>query len=124
MKYRVVVCGGRDFADYEFAEFCLNWILFKKIEEGYEIVVVSGCARGADRIGEWWAMRYGFEVDKRPADWDVYGKRAGYMRNIEMVDSCDGVVAFWDGESKGTKHTIEYAKQKGVPCIVVPYDKY
>lgn len=124
MKYRVVVCGGRDFTDYAFAEFCLNWILLKKIEEGYDIVVVSGCARGADRIGEWWAMCHGFEVDKHPADWDVYGKRAGYMRNVEMVDSCDGVVAFWDGESKGTKHTIEYAKQKGVPCIVVPYDKY
>lgn len=124
MIYRVVICGGRDFNDYAFAEFCLNWILLKKIEEGYDIVVVSGGARGADKIGECWARSKGFEIDVHPADWDRYGKQAGYLRNVEMVDSCDGVVAFWDGESKGTKHTIDYANKKGVPCIVVNYDKY
>jgi hypothetical protein len=119
--YRVVVCGSRDFDDYNFAESCLNWILAKKRNEGYEIVVVSGCAKGADKIGERYAYKQGFKVDTHPADWEKYGKRAGYIRNIEMIDSCDGVVAFWNGESKGTKHSIDYANEKNVPCVVVKY---
>ena len=50
---------------------------------------------------------------------DKYGKRAGFIRNCEMVDCCDGVVVFWDGKSKGTKHTIDYASKRGKPCIIV-----
>jgi hypothetical protein len=122
-KYVVVVCGSRGFDDYDYAKRCLNWILEKRISDGYDIVVVSGRARGADLIGERWANEYGYEIDSHPANWDLYGKSAGYIRNCEMVDVCDGVVAFWDGISKGTKHTIDYAGQKGKPCVVVNYNK-
>ena len=118
-EYRVVICGSRDFNDYEYAKTCLNWILQKKIDEGRNIVVISGCARGADLIGERWADEYGWRIDKHPADWEKYGKSAGYIRNCEMVDCCDGVVAFWDRKSKGTKHTIDYANKNGIKCVIV-----
>lgn len=119
MEYYVVVAGSRDFCDYDYAKKCLDWILKKRIDDGYKIVVISGHARGADMIGERWAEENGWAVSSHPAEWDKYGKRAGFIRNCEMVDCCDGVVAFWDGKSKGTKHTIDYAGKQDKPCIVV-----
>ena len=50
-----------------------------------------------------------------PADWDKYGKSAGFIRNKEMVDIADAAIIFWDGDSKGTKDTIERVQNKGIP---------
>lgn len=79
--------------------------------------VVSGCARGADQLGEQWAASKGISVDRFPAGWDRYGKSAGYRRNIEMADHAQALIAIWNG-SPGTKHMIDIARQKGLRVYV------
>lgn len=90
---------------------------------GVEITeVVSGTARGVDSHGEWWANRWGIPIKQFPANWDEYGKRAGYLRNQEMADYADQLICIWDYQSKGTKHMIDIAKKKGIPIFLMETD--
>ena len=57
-----------------------------------------------------------------PADWDKYGKRAGYLRNVQMAEYADALLAFWDGESRGTKNMIDEALSRGLKVGVKRYD--
>jgi glycerophosphoryl diester phosphodiesterase len=82
---------------------------------------VSGKARGADSLGETWGNEKNVPIKSFPANWDLYGKRAGYLRNTEMADYADGLIAFWDGESKGTKHMIDTANNKGLEVHIIKY---
>ena len=82
------------------------------------IIIVSGGARGADLLGERYAQENGFAIERYPADWDRYGKSAGPRRNREMAKAGDYVICFWDGESRGTKSMIEYAKVFGKPVTI------
>ena len=84
-------------------------------------VVISGTANGADKLGEEWASIGNIPIERYPADWATYGKRAGYVRNAEMAEVADCLVACWDGESKGTGHMIEIAKKKGMPVHILFY---
>lgn len=77
-------------------------------------VVVSGGARGVDQVAVEAAKARGLAVDIFPADWDRYGRSAGFKRNKELVDSVDGLVAFWDGQSRGTWHSVRLAQQRGI----------
>ena len=97
--YKVIIAGGRDFVDYNLLREKVNNILIDK-RLTHKIVIVSGCARGADTLGIRYASENIFDVDKYPADWDKYGKKAGYMRNVEMAENADALIAFWDGKSK------------------------
>jgi len=80
--------------------------------------VLSGLARGVDQLGERYAEDHGLEVMFYPADWATHGKSAGPIRNIEMAESAEALIAIWDGTSKGTAHMIETAKQKGLRVYV------
>lgn len=80
--------------------------------------IVSGTANGVDKLGENWAMYRRIPVKKFPANWNMYGKSAGYRRNLEMAGYADALVAVWDGESKGTKHMIDIARDKGIITYV------
>jgi hypothetical protein len=115
---KLVVAGGRDFENA--ALLCLelyNTYTFK----GIEVEVVCGLARGADSMGKEWAIANGAKVHEFPADWDKFGKSAGYKRNKQMGEFADEVLVFWDGVSKGTKHMIDLAKLLGKPLKVVMY---
>ena len=82
--------------------------------------VVSGTARGPDRWGEAWAEPLDFvELKRMPADWDTHGKRAGPIRNEEMAQRGDALLAFYDGESAGTRNMIETARSEGLIVVVV-----
>jgi YspA, cpYpsA-related SLOG family len=81
-------------------------------------LVISGTARGADRLGERWARENNVPLRQMPADWDRYGKRAGYLRNSAMLEHADALIALWDGQSRGTRHMIETAKDKGLVVFV------
>jgi len=83
--------------------------------------VVSGTARGADKWGERYARRFNYIITKFPADWNKYGKSAGYIRNKQMAEYADHLIAFWDGESKGTKHMINLATKQGIIVDVIEY---
>lgn len=83
------------------------------------LIILSGTASGADRLGEWWAGLNRLPVERYPADWQQYGKRAGYLRNELMAQKCDSVIVFWDGKSRGTEHMMALAKRYGRPLTVV-----
>ena len=84
-------------------------------------IVVSGGARGVDKWAEEAARVRGLEVDIYPADWNRLGKKAGMIRNRDIVKNADEVVAFWDGKSRGTKNTMELAEQAGK--LITPNQK-
>lgn len=118
--FKVIIAGGRDFVDYNLLREKVNNILIDK-RLTHKIVIVSGCARGADTLGMRYASENIFDVDEYPADWDKYGKKAGYMRNVEMAENADALIAFWDGKSKGTKHMIDIATERKLPIRVIRY---
>lgn len=90
------------------------------VDSGFAISeIVSGGAQGADKCGEAFAYRKELPVKLFPADWQTYGKSAGMRRNRQMGDYADGLIAFWDGFSKGTAMMIEYMKGLGKPVYLV-----
>lgn len=117
--FKLIVAGGRDFDNYDLLRQKLDRLLENKQDEG--VCIISGRARGADSLGEKYALERGYCVEYYPADWDNLGKRAGIIRNMQMADNADGLVAFWDGVSKGTSHMIDYAKKVGLVVRVVRY---
>lgn len=114
---KAVICGSRTITDPSL----LDEIMETVKEEGYEIAeVVCGGARGADTIGENWARENGIPISYFLPDWKRYGNAAGHMRNHDMVNYADIIIAMWDGQSHGTKGTIDYAmKVKKKPVIVI-----
>lgn len=120
-SFKLVIAGGRYFKDYDLVVRTADHLLANKITEGMEIHIVCGEAKGADALGKQYAEERGFILDSFPADWDKQGKSAGYRRNEKMAKHCDAVLAFWDGESKGTKHMIDLARSNLKPHRVVKY---
>ena len=114
--FKVIVAGSRDFRDYELLKRVLDHLLSHKAVE--EVEIVSGTARGADEMGERFAKEKGYALKQFPADWDTFGKSAGYRRNSQMADYADACVVFWDGKSRGTKHMIDLAEKTGLPLRV------
>jgi YspA, cpYpsA-related SLOG family len=116
---KVIVAGGRDFYDYELLQRKLIHHFHGLKPEDVEIV--SGGARGADKLGERFAEEHGCKLTIFNADWDRWGKSAGYRRNTDMANYADACVCFWDEKSKGTKHMIDIAIEKGIPVKIVRY---
>lgn len=80
---------------------------------------MHGGAPGADQLAARAARKLGLEVEEYRADWGKYGRRAGMLRNLEMLNrNPDFVLAFWDGQSKGTAHTIREARRRGMHVAV------
>lgn len=114
-EFRVVVAGSRDFKDYD----RLAAELDKFLKGKKNVTIVSGTARGADRMGEQYAAEHGYKIDQFPAEWGKYHQGAGPIRNLQMVKTADAVVAFWDNESSGTKNIIDCARQENIPYKVI-----
>jgi hypothetical protein len=115
---KTIVAGSRDVTDMRY--------LHKAIKDCGWVpsCVVSGTARGADRLGETWAVQNGVPCLRFPADWNKHGKSAGYKRNELMADNADALIALWDGVSPGTKHMIDIARRKNLRVYVqlIPED--
>ena len=107
---RIVIAGCRDYNNYEEAKQFIDYCLSKIKKENY-IIILSGCAKGADALGERYAAENDFKIENYPADWNKLGISAGPKRNEQMAKNCDCVICFWDGKSKGTRSMINYAKQ-------------
>lgn len=103
---RTIIAGSRGITDFKLVENIINNCI-------WEITtVISGGARGIDKLGELWAEKNNIPCEVFPADWDTFGKKAGYLRNIEMANTADALIVIWDGLSKGTKHMLTIAKKK------------
>jgi len=118
--FKLIVAGGRDFEDYTTMQLVLLGLGDHALAE-VSVSIVSGMARGADRLGVLFAEEYHVPLIKFPADWDTYGKRAGFIRNDAMSKAADGLVAFWDQKSRGTAHMIQTMKKLGKFVHVVHY---
>jgi len=104
---KVIIAGGRNFDDFNrLCQVCDEFL-----QDQNNIEIVSGAYKGADLLGERYAGERNYPIKQFPADWRRYGKSAGLKRNNEMAAYADTLIAFWDGESKGTKHMIDLAKQ-------------
>lgn len=91
---------------------------------GFEITeVVCGEARGVDAMGRWWAESHRIPVAKFPADWDKHGRQAGYLRNVQMGNYAEALIAIWDGRSRGTRHMIDIATKNGLKVYVHRVDR-
>ena len=120
--YKVVIAGGRDFLDYNLLREKVDKILIDK-RVTHKVVIISGCARGADTLALRYASENVLDVEEYPANWDKYGKKAGYLRNAEMAKVSDALIAFWDGKSKGTKHMIDLATENvfDITYLIISY---
>lgn len=79
---------------------------------------MSGRAKGVDTLGEQYAKENNLLIAKFPADWDTYGKKAGYLRNVQMAEYAEACICIWDGVSPGTKHMIDIAKKKNLRLFI------
>lgn len=110
---KVIIAGSRTFDNYDLLCQKCNMILSLTPE------IVSGTANGADKLGERYAKEKGYTIKQFPADWNKYGKSAGYKRNEEMAKYADGLIAFWCGDSKGTKHMIDLSRSYNLKIKIV-----
>lgn len=109
---RILVCGSRTWEDAEAIKRRLALVPYVLPDVP---TVVHGGAWGADTMAAKAARALGMFVEEHPADWDTHGKRAGFLRNVEMLESgVDVVIAFQRGKSAGTQHTINEARKRGL----------
>ena len=108
----VIVAGSRSILD------CLSPAGQRRIvaeaidESGFPVAeVVSGTARGVDQLGEDWADEHGIPVERFPADWDTHGRSAGPIRNEEMAEYADALVAIHVNDSRGTADMIDTGRE-------------
>jgi len=115
---KVIVAGSRNFDDYETLKSVCDYIIGNP---EIKVELISGNANGADKLGEKYAMEKKYELKIFKADWDKHGKKAGHIRNKEMGEYGNLLIAFWDGKSKGTKNMIDIAKKKGMSSMVYKF---
>jgi hypothetical protein len=115
--YTVLVCGSRDWMDADAIYDRLDAL--DATREGTLPTIIHGAARGADSIAAAAAESLGYPAQSYPADWKTHGKRAGILRNLEMLDQRpELVLAFQRDGSRGTQHTIDEARRRGIPVEV------
>lgn len=114
---RIIIAGMRTFTDYNRVKRAMF-----RFAPLHDVEIISGTAEGADKLGERFAAEYGLPLKRFPANWDKFGKAAGPIRNAQMAQYAaeeEGIlVAFWDGQSKGTKSMINEAGKRGLHVII------
>ena len=116
---KIIVAGGRNFTNYTMLKERLDY-LFQNINKN-ALIIISGMAPGADTLAVKYAEEEIIPLVRMPADWNTYGKNAGFKRNVAMAQIADGLVAFWDGKSRGTGHMIKIANDRGLNVRIINY---
>jgi hypothetical protein len=126
---RIIIAGSRWFDDWRLLQEVMNDYIASLAKPNHTLApieIISGGARGADRLGERYAKLKGYILTRFPADWDRYGKSAGFKRNVQMAEyaSPDGhCITFWDGESPGTNHMRLTAIRHGIKLHTYTYTR-
>lgn len=102
---KVAIIGSRTFKNYEFMKESLKAFAIGEI--------ISGGAKGADSLARRYAEEKNITITEFIPEWDKYGKSAGFKRNKLIIEQSDAIIAFWDGQSAGTAHSIRLAKEAG-----------
>lgn len=113
---RTIVAGSRTITSLKDVDDAIHFSNFNPS------VIISGGAKGVDSLGEQWAALHSVPLEVYPAEWDKYGRGAGFKRNALMATKADALVAIWDGQSRGTNHMINIAKTMGLKLFV--YEVY
>ncbi len=108
---KLAVIGSRTFNDYDLVKSTLD--------NHKPSVIISGGAKGADSLAKRYAIQNNIELIEIIPDWDKYGRAAGPIRNKEIVNQAEKVIAFWDGKSKGTKSAIDYANKCNKEVVII-----
>lgn len=112
---KLAVIGSRTFDNYQL--LCSS---IDKLRRKYNIdTIVSGGAKGADSMGIMYAENNGLCWKEHLPNWELYGKSAGFRRNHDIINDADLVIAFWDGKSRGTKHSIDLASDQNKEVLVI-----
>lgn len=115
--FKIIIAGSRDFSSFKTLEKFCNAV----IPSNVEVTIISGGARGADKLGERYARKYGYKLEIYPAEWGTYGRAAGPIRNEQMAAVATHLIAFWDGSSPGTSNMINLAHSKGLETRICYY---
>lgn len=107
---RVVVAGSRNYNDYE-AFRCLLRGYLTRFDPADVVVITGRASRGPDNMVVHYCQEHGLPYVSYFADWNTYGKTAGYKRNLQMCEACNYVLVFWDLQSKGSRHMLDIAKR-------------
>lgn len=111
---KVAIVGSRTINDYELIKkYIIENYILEEISE-----IISGGAKGVDSLANRFANEFSIPITNIIPNWNL-GRSAGYKRNLEIIDLCDMCIAFWDGESKGTKHDIDICRNKNKKCDIV-----
>ena len=110
---KIIIAGSRHYDDLEIVEECMRRSGLKAAE------VVSGGAKGIDGLAISWALRHSLPYILFKADWNKYGKQAGFIRNQQMLNYADALVVIWDGYSSGTKDILKKAKRMNFKTILL-----
>lgn len=126
---KVIIAGSRDYIDPDGKgiDTAVRYGACWQIDE-----VMSGAQQGwngtrktgADHYGEVWATANGIPIKRFPADWERHGKAAGPIRNLEMAQYADALIAIWDGKSRGTRHMIDAMRGLGKPVYIYGFNGY
>ena len=115
---KLAIIGSRTFSDFEFGEkFFL--VFFEEFIRLNDLTIISGGAKGGDLFGKQIAEKYKIPYIEHAAEWEKYGESAGFKRNHLIIQNADLVLAFYDGISKGTLHSLEIAKNLKKPVFIV-----
>jgi len=110
---KVAIIGSRSFTNIDLMTEHLNKLHIDGI--------ISGGAKGADTLAHNFAIENHIPLTEFKPDWARYGRGAGIVRNKQIIDSADYILAFWDGHSKGTQSSINYAKKNDKPIKVIVF---
>lgn len=117
---KTIIAGSRSIKNYnKVAEIINRYNEDLNFQDLTITEVVSGGANGVDSLGEIWAEEHDIPFKRFPADWDIHGKSAGYIRNEEMADYADALLAIWDAKSRGTKHMIDIMHKMKKPIEII-----
>lgn len=114
---KLAVVGSRTFNNYDLLKKYLDLIHSKEPITH----IISGGAKGADKLSEFWAKENNIETIIFLPDWEKYGRRAGFIRNEYIINECDKAIAFWDQISKGTLSSINLTKKQNKKIIIVNF---
>lgn len=114
---KVIIAGSRHLDSYEEVDLAIK-------RSGFNITqICSGGSLGVDRNGEIYAMKHNISLRPFPAEWNKYRNAAGPIRNRQMAEYADALIALWDGESRGTKNMIVEAHKRNLRIYVKDYKK-